>query len=115
MANEDYVKVTSLDNLPPSEMMRVTIGNQEILLVNIDGKVHACSNICPHQFSQLSYGDLEGEEVSCPLHGATFNVVTGDQLPGKYAEFGPVSVYEVRLDGSDIMVKRPPRHRGSSY
>ncbi len=107
MADEHFVKVASLDKLPPGEMMRVTMGNNEIMLVNLDGEVHACSDVCPHQFSQLSYGELNGVEVSCPLHGATFNVLTGDQLPGKYAEFGPVAVYEVRLDGSDIMVKRP--------
>jgi 3-phenylpropionate/trans-cinnamate dioxygenase ferredoxin subunit len=108
LADQDYVKVASLDKLPPGEMMRVDIGRHEILLVNVDGKVHACSNICSHQFQQLSFGDLDGEEVCCSLHGATFNVVTGEQLPGKYAEFGPIPVYEVRLDGSDILVKRPP-------
>ena len=107
MADEDYVKVASLDKLPPGDMMRVEIGGQAILLANLDGKLHACSDICPHQFSNLSYGDLDGAEVICPLHGAHFNVVTGDQLPGKYSEFGPVAVYEVRLDGSDILVKRP--------
>ena len=107
MADEDYVKVASLDKLPPGEMMRVEIGGRAILLVNLDGKLHACSDICPHQFSNLSYGDLEGAEVICPLHGAHFNVVTGEQLPNKYSEFGPVAVYEVRLDGSDILVKRP--------
>ncbi len=107
MADEDYVKVASLDKLPPGEMMRVQIGDRAILLVNLDGEFHACSDICPHQFSNLSYGDLDGEEVSCPLHGAKFNVVTGDQLPGKYSEFGPVQVFEVRLDGSDILVRRP--------
>ena len=105
--DEDYVKVTSLDNLPLGEMTRVEIGGRAILLANLDGKLHACSDICPHQFSNLSYGDLDGEEVSCPLHGAKFNVITGEQLPGKYSEFGPVALYEVRLDGSDILVKRP--------
>ncbi len=107
MADEDYVKVASLDKLPPGEMMRVEIGGRAILLVNLDGKLHACSDICPHQFSNLSYGDLDGEEVSCPLHGAKFNVITGEQLPGKYSEFGPVQVFEVCLDGSDILLKRP--------
>jgi len=107
LAVEDYVKVASLDTLPPGEMMHVEIRGQWILLVNVDGEVHACSDVCPHQFSQLSYGELDGAEVSCPLHGAIFNVVTGDQLPGKYSEFGPVALYEVRIDGSDILVKRP--------
>ncbi len=109
MADEDFVKVASLDKLPPGEMMRVDIGMHEILLVNLDGKIHACSNICAHQFQQLNYGELNGEELRCSLHGATYNVVTGDQLPGKYAEFGPIPVYEVRLDGTDILVKRPAR------
>ena len=89
MADEDYVKVTSLDKLLPSEMMRVTIGNQEILLVNIDGKVHACSNICPHQFSQLSYGDLEGEEVSCPTGIAVGHPLQGFREHGQW-HLGPL-------------------------
>ena len=109
MADEDYVIVASLDKLLPGEMMQVRIGKHEILLVNLNGKIHACSNICSHQFEQLSYGELDGEEVRCWLHGATFNVVTGDQLPGKYVQFGPIPVYEVCLDGSDILVKRPAR------
>ena len=107
MADEDYVKVASLDKLPPGEMTRVEIGGRAILLANLDGKLHDCSDICPNQFSNLSYGDLDGEEVSCPLHGAKFNVITGEQLPGKYSEFGPVQVFEIRLDGSDILLKRP--------
>jgi 3-phenylpropionate/trans-cinnamate dioxygenase ferredoxin subunit len=107
LADGDYVKVASLDTLPPGEMMHVEIGGREIMLVNVDGVVHACSDLCPHQFSRLSYGDLDGAEVSCPLHGAIFNVVTGEQLPGKYSEFGPVLLYEVQLDGSDILVQRP--------
>ncbi len=45
MADEDYVKVASLDKLPPGEMMRVEIGFHEILLVNLNGKIHACSDI----------------------------------------------------------------------
>jgi len=109
LADEDYVKVASLDKLPPGEMMRVEIGFHEILLVNLNGKIHACSDICSHQFQELSFGELDGEKVRCWLHGATFNVVTGDQLPGKYVQFGPIPLNEVRLDGADILVKRPAR------
>ena len=105
MADEDYVKVASLDKLPPGEMMHVEIRGQWILLVNVDGEVHACSDVCPHQFPQLSYGELNGVEVSGPLHGPTFNVLTGDQLLGKYADVGSVAVYEVRLVALDLVVK----------
>ncbi len=107
MADEDFVKMASLDKLPPGEMMHVEIGGTGILLANLDGKIQACGDVCPHQFSQLSYGDIDGAEVSCPLHGAKFNLITGEQLPGKYSEFGPVQVFEVRLEGSDILLKRP--------
>jgi len=45
LADEDYVKVASLDKLPPGEMMHVELGGREILLANLDGMVHACSDI----------------------------------------------------------------------
>ena len=103
MANSDFVRVADISEIPPGEMKAVKVGIQEVLLVNVDGVIHACNNWCNHQRYRLSAGDLDGEEVRCDLHGATFNVVTGDVITPPATE--PLQRFEVRLDGSDISIR----------
>ena len=59
---------------------------------------------CGHQRAPLSRGRLEGQVVECPLHFARFDVRTGALLWGPIAE--DVPVYEVRVDGEMVYVRR---------
>ena len=61
------------------------VGSEEILLVNLDGELHACDDICSHAYANLSEGDLEDGEVVCPLHGAVFDVASRESRnPARY-------------------------------
>ena len=77
---DDFVKVAAVSEVSPGDMKVVDVGDDQILLVNVDGEVHACDDICSHAYASLSEGDLDGAEVQCPLHGAIFNVRTGKVL-----------------------------------
>jgi nitrite reductase/ring-hydroxylating ferredoxin subunit len=83
----------------------VKVGNEEVLLVNVDGDIHACDDICTHSYASLSEGDLSGTDIECPLHGALFNVTTGEVItpPATLA----LRVFQVRIDGQDILVGPP--------
>jgi nitrite reductase/ring-hydroxylating ferredoxin subunit len=105
MADADFVKVAELGDLPPGEMKMVEVGSEQVLLVNVDGKIHACDDVCTHSYASLSEGDLSGEEIECPLHGAMFNVVTGEVLTPPAAD--PLRLFEVRVEGEDILVGPP--------
>ena len=37
------------------------------------GRPHAIADRCPHRFAPLSLGTLEGDTVTCPYHGLSFN------------------------------------------
>ena len=97
--------MADISEIPPGEMKAVKIGAyREILLVNVGGTIHACDNWCSHQSYRLSAGDLEGNEVRCDLHSAKFDVTTGE--PTAAPAIKPIKVFEVRLDGSDVLVNR---------
>jgi nitrite reductase/ring-hydroxylating ferredoxin subunit len=83
----------------------VKVGNEEVLLVNVDGDIHACDDICTHSYASLSEGDLSGTDIECPLHGALFNVTTGEVItpPATLA----LRVFQVRIEGQDILVGPP--------
>jgi len=50
-------------------------------------------------------GTLEGTTVTCPLHGANFDVCTGKNLTPPAPE--PVASYPVRVQGNEIQVELP--------
>ncbi len=100
---EGFVKVASTGEIPPSIMRKVEAAGLEILIVNIDGKYYAINNVCTHVGGPLDEGRLEGSEVQCPWHASRFDVRTGE-VKGGPARL-PESTYEVRVQGSDILVK----------
>ena len=77
--------------------------HDEIALFRFGERVHAISNICPHELSPLLASgsvDREACTVSCPLHGWTFDIATGRQVGGSSG----VAVYDVRVEGEEIWV-----------
>ena len=102
MADEGFVKVANIDDIPPGSKKAVKIPRYEFLLVNVAGTIHACDAICNHQLYPLRGGDLDGEEITCDLHGAVFNVTTGAVVSEPATK--ALRVFEVRVEGSDIFV-----------
>lgn len=75
-----YIKAANADELKPGEMKMVEASGREIALCNVDGKYYAVDNICPHQGAPLCEGELEGTDLWCPWHGASFDVSNGEVL-----------------------------------
>ena len=86
-------------------MMVVEVGGERVLLVNVEGNVYACDDICSHAFASLSEGDLNGVEVECPLHGSAFNVITGEAITPPADE--RIKIYQLRVEGQDILLGPP--------
>jgi 3-phenylpropionate/trans-cinnamate dioxygenase ferredoxin subunit len=89
-------------DVPPERVALFPIGDHEIALCNVDGQFYAIDNLCTHDEGPLDQGELEGNEIECPRHGARFDVRTGEatQLPA----FEPVQRHPVRVEGDDIQV-----------
>ena len=99
----EYTKVASLSELSSGEMKMVTVDEEDILLANVDGTIHAVSDLCSHADASLSDGYIEEGEVECPLHGSRFNLTTGEALNLPADE--PLKVYEIKVDCDDILVR----------
>ena len=99
----EYTKVASLSELSFGEMKMVTVDEEDILLANVDGTIHAVSDLCSHADASLSDGYIEEGEVECPLHGSRFNLTTGEALNLPADE--PLKVYEITVEGDDILVR----------
>jgi nitrite reductase/ring-hydroxylating ferredoxin subunit len=99
----EFVKVATTDQVSQGQGHLVEIGGQEIAIFNVGGAFHAIDNSCTHVGGPLCEGELNGTEVTCPWHGAAFDVTTG-QVLGPPAG-APVNRYNVRVEGSDIQIE----------
>ncbi len=83
--------------------MAVEVAGNKLALFNVDGTFYAIADTCTHRGGPLSEGTLEGSTVTCPWHGANFDVCTGKNLtPPAPAE---VTSYNVRVAGDDIEIE----------
>ena len=99
----EFVKVAKTDEIPAGTAKFLEVNGKEIALFNVGGFFHAIDNTCTHVGGPLSEGEIEGSEVTCPWHGAVFDVTTGQVLGPPAAE--SVSRYNVRIEGSDIEIE----------
>jgi nitrite reductase/ring-hydroxylating ferredoxin subunit len=79
---ENYViiDVTSVQDVPDGKMRHFEVNGKEIMIANVDGKYYAVSDRCGHANASLSLGSLNGKVITCPLHGAQFDVTTGKKV-----------------------------------
>lgn len=107
---EDFVSVLALSDLSEGELRSVVVADQQVLLANDGGRIHAIGGICTHEQEDLADGDLEDGCVVCPMHFARFSLATGDVLQGPAER--PEPVYAVQVENGRIFVSAAPRPRG---
>ncbi len=105
----EYVKVADKTELPENKMILVVVGGKEVLLANVAGSYYAIANKCTHLGGSLAKGSLEGSVVTCPKHGARFDVKTGQAVADAKIGFIKMGVkneetYLVKVEGTDILV-----------
>lgn len=73
----DWVKVARVEELPSGSRRVVDIDGIAVAVFNLDGNYCAIEDTCTHDGGELASGELIGEEIVCPRHGARFNLRTG--------------------------------------
>lgn len=79
---------------------RVTIDDLDVCVVQVDGVLHAIDDLCTHAEVSLSEGEVLNCTIECWMHGAVFDLKTGEPV-GPPAT-APVAVHTVALsEGKD--------------
>ena len=100
-----WVDVCPADELPPGAMKLVPNGQFDAVGVyNCDGELRAIEDRCSHDDGPLCEGDWEPDEcvVTCPRHGARFDLATGRPL--SLPAIVPVAVFPVRVEDGIVQV-----------
>lgn len=99
----EWVNVAPAKDFGPGTSRRVEIDDVTIAVFNLGGDYHAIEDVCTHDYSPLGDGDVEGDEIICPRHGARFNIKTGDALTAPAYE--PLATFPVRVENGMVQVR----------
>jgi 3-phenylpropionate/trans-cinnamate dioxygenase ferredoxin subunit len=97
-----FEKVTTTSETEPGKITLHEVNGKRIALCRVDGNFYAIDDVCTHDGGPLDQGELEGNLVECPRHGAKFDVTTGKAvvLPA----VRPVQTYPVEVEGDEVKV-----------
>jgi 3-phenylpropionate/trans-cinnamate dioxygenase ferredoxin subunit len=100
-----YFKIVKTSELPEGERLFFEIESLPIVLFNVNGEYLATGDLCSHDEGPIGDGELDGNEIICPRHGARFDIHTGKAL-SLPAVVG-IPVYPIRLIDDYIEVGIP--------
>jgi 3-phenylpropionate/trans-cinnamate dioxygenase ferredoxin subunit len=73
-------KICSTADVPAGTMKGFTLKGKQILVANTGGSFFAIDAVCSHMQGYLPAGTLSGKTVTCPVHGAQYDLATGNVL-----------------------------------
>ena len=95
--------VIEFDEIWEGDLVTRQVDGIDVLLVNVDGKVHAYRDRCPHAGTPLNQGLLEGKVLTCPTHLWQFDVVNGGV--GVNPKNCRLMRYPVRIEDGNVLVQ----------
>ena len=101
----EWVRLCGVGEAPRvGSVMEAEVKGVAVCLANVEGRLCALDNVCPHRQGPLGQGWVEGEAVVCPWHSWAFNVETGVAEPPERAR---VDIFPVKVEGEDVLVNLP--------
>lgn len=102
-----WIDVMPAEALLEGDSALIEINDAELILVNIGGSFYAVENACSHDGGELNEGEINGDEITCPRHGARFCLKTGEVLCAP--AFEDIDSYPVRVRDGRIEIYDEPQ------
>jgi 3-phenylpropionate/trans-cinnamate dioxygenase ferredoxin component len=99
----DFERIAAVDEIPPGGRKAVLIDETPALLLRIGNDFYAIEDVCTHDGQPLTEGPLQGCEITCPRHGARFDVRTGQPLCMPATE--PVRTFEIEVRENTVFAR----------
>ena len=101
----EFVTIAPQDDVKNGERLFVEIDGLPIVVFNIAGQFFAIGDVCSHDDGPLGDGSLEGYEITCPRHGASFNVRDGKVI--SLPAIVDIPAYPVRVVDGQVEIGLP--------
>ncbi len=99
----DFIEVASTKDVPASGRLSVEVDEHYLIIIRVDDEYYCIDDVCTHDGGTFDDGELNGYCISCPRHGAEFDIRNGNAVTMPATE--PTGSHEVRVDGEKILVR----------
>lgn len=105
-----FIRVAETSEIRVGKIKKVKAGDMDVLIANVDGAFYAVDSLCTHYGGDLSEGKLEGKILTCPIHGAKFDVTTGKVVssptePLDRPEIENLLTYTLKIENQEVFIK----------
>lgn len=94
--------VASVDEIEDGGRKSIVVDDSPVLLIRIGDDFYAIDDVCTHDGQPMTEGPINGCEITCPRHGARFDIKTGKALC--MPAFEPVETYNVEVRDGQVYV-----------
>ena len=99
----EWIDVCGQNALADGENIVVDVDGTEVAVFRIDGDYYAIEDVCTHDGAEIASGEVEGDEIICPRHGARFCIKTGAvTAPPAYED---IACFPVQIVNGRVQVK----------
>jgi len=100
-----YTYVSDISDIEVGHSISVNVEGKKILICNTDEGFFAVEDMCTHALIPLCGGLIQGTLISCPLHGAVFDLKTGEVMAPP--AFEDLKTFNLKIEGTSISVQNP--------
>jgi 3-phenylpropionate/trans-cinnamate dioxygenase ferredoxin subunit len=90
-------------DVPDPGRVVVEVEERLIVLLHVSGEFFAIDDVCTHDDGPLSEGPFDSTTITCPRHGAKFDIRTGRALSMPATK--PTVVHDVRVEAGQVFVR----------
>jgi metal-sulfur cluster biosynthetic enzyme/nitrite reductase/ring-hydroxylating ferredoxin subunit len=99
----EFTRVCEVAEVPDPGKTLVELDGDMVALFHVAGAWHALDDVCTHDGGPLADGELRNHTISCPRHGAKFDIRTGAALTMPAVR--PTRSHEVKVEDGGVWVR----------
>jgi NADPH-dependent 2,4-dienoyl-CoA reductase/sulfur reductase-like enzyme/nitrite reductase/ring-hydroxylating ferredoxin subunit len=109
MAEENWFKAAEEKVVTEGVPIPVTVDGKKVMLLRMNGEIHACGGECSHYGAPLTDGVLSKGEITCPWHNARFDATNGRMTAAP--ALNDLPRYESKIEGGIVYIRPGASHR----
>lgn len=99
----DWIVACAENALADGENIIVDVDGTEVAIFKIDGQFYAIEDVCSHDGAEIASGELKGDEIICPRHGARFCVKTGEVKCAPAYE--DIDTFPIQIEKGQVLIR----------
>lgn len=98
----DFQRVASISEIAVGGRLSAIVDDRAILILRIGNEFFAIEDVCTHDGQPLTDGPVSGCEITCPRHGARFDVTNGKAMC--MPATSPIPRFAVKVEEGAVFV-----------